>query len=81
MLSPLELIGIIILIIILIILLKPDTLVKFGRGLGELRREMKRGESIDEETIAIANKLGIRVEGKTREEILGEISEKLKSQG
>jgi sec-independent protein translocase protein TatA len=81
MLSPLELIGIIILIIILIILLKPDTLVKFGRGLGELRREMKRGESIDEETIAIANKLGIRVEGKTREEILEEISEKLKSQG
>jgi|YelNatPaOPRAMG01_1025707.scaffolds.fasta_scaffold189019_3 Sec-independent protein translocase protein TatA len=80
MLSPLELIGIIILIIILVILLKPDTLVKFGRGLGELRREMKSGESIDEETIAIANKLGIKVEGKTKEEILEEINKKLKSQ-
>lgn len=79
MLSPLELIGIIILIIILIILLKPDTLIKFGKGLGELRREMKRGESIDEETLTIANKLGISTEGKTKEEILEEINRKLKS--
>lgn len=79
MLSPLELIGIIILVIILIILLKPDTLVKFGKGLGELRREMKRGESIDEETLTIANKLGISTEGKTKEEILEEINRKLKS--
>ncbi len=81
MLSPIELIGIVILIIILIILLKPDTLVKLGRGFGELRREMKRGESIDEETLSIANKLGIKTEGKSKEEILEEINRKLKSQG
>lgn len=80
MLSPIELVGIVILVIILIILLKPDTLVKLGRGLGELRREMKCGESIDEETLSIANKFGIKTEGKSKEEILEEINRKLKSQ-
>lgn len=80
-LGPLELIGLLIFILFLILIFKPDVMVRFGRSLGELRREMRRGEAIDDETLALAERLGIKTGGKTKEEILREIREKLMVSG
>ncbi|GBC70320.1 hypothetical protein HRbin02_00084 [Candidatus Calditenuaceae archaeon HR02] len=44
MISPLEAFLIVVVIFLLIIFFKPDTILKFARSLGELRREMKKGE-------------------------------------
>ncbi len=44
MISPLEAFIIIVVIFLLIIFFKPDTVLRFARSLGELRREMKKGE-------------------------------------
>ncbi|MCS7145195.1 MAG: twin-arginine translocase TatA/TatE family subunit [Nitrososphaerota archaeon] len=49
MITPLEAILIIAVIFLLLIFFKPETIVKFARSLGELRREMKRGEKESEE--------------------------------
>jgi Sec-independent protein translocase protein TatA len=44
MISPLELLFILALIFLLILLFSPQRIIKLARSLGELRREMKRGE-------------------------------------
>jgi Sec-independent protein translocase protein TatA len=44
MISPLELLFILALIFLLILLFRPQRIIKLARSLGELRREMKRGE-------------------------------------
>jgi Sec-independent protein translocase protein TatA len=49
MISPLEAFLIIVVIFLLIIFFKPDTILKFARSLGELRKEMKKGEKEAEE--------------------------------
>ncbi|MEM0381956.1 MAG: twin-arginine translocase TatA/TatE family subunit [Nitrososphaerota archaeon] len=49
MISPLEAFLIILVIFILIIFFKPDAILKFAKSLGELRREMKKGEKEAEE--------------------------------
>ena len=76
--SPFELIGFLILILILIVIFKPDLIVRFGRSLGEVKKEFKKGE-LDEETRSLAARLGIDVSGKSREQVLAEIDKKLKS--
>ncbi|MEM0445502.1 MAG: hypothetical protein QXO86_05130 [Nitrososphaerota archaeon] len=44
MLTVLEAALIIIVIFVLIIFFKPDLILRFAKSLGELRREMKKGE-------------------------------------
>ncbi|MEM4591189.1 MAG: hypothetical protein QW555_05095 [Nitrososphaerota archaeon] len=44
MLTVLEAVLIIIVIFVLIIFFKPDLILRFAKSLGELRREMKKGE-------------------------------------
>lgn len=77
MLSPLELATLIVLIVVLVLIFKPDIMIRFARSLGELRREMKRGEEIGDETLKLANMLGIDHGGKSKEELLREIEERL----
>jgi|FaiFalDrversion3_1042247.scaffolds.fasta_scaffold94949_1 Sec-independent protein translocase protein TatA len=49
MISPLELLFILGLVFLLIIFFSPQRIVKLARSLGELRREMKRGEKEEQE--------------------------------
>jgi len=66
-------------IVVIIILLKPNIIVNFARGLGRMVKEFKTGSQQDErERIErIAKELGINPEGKSDEELLEEIKMKL----
>ncbi len=66
-------------IIILVILLKPNIIVNFARGIGKMVKEFKSGSQQDErERIEkIARELGINPEGKSNEELLEEIKTRL----
>ncbi len=66
-------------IIILVILLKPNIIVNFARGIGKMVKEFKSGSGQDErERIEkIARELGINPEGKSNEELLEEIKTRL----
>jgi sec-independent protein translocase protein TatA len=66
-------------VVILIILLKPNIIVNFARGLGRMVKEFKTGSQQDErERIEkIAKELGINPEGKSDEELLEEIKMRL----
>lgn len=44
MLTPFEALLIIVVIFVLVIFFKPDLVLRFARSIGELRREMKKGE-------------------------------------
>jgi len=69
------------LLILFIILLRPKIITEIGRGLGELVREFKRGESEEErKLVKIAEDLGIDPRGKSEEELLEEIRRKLFAQ-
>jgi len=66
-------------VVILIILLKPNIIVNFARGLGRMVKEFRAASHQDErERIEkIAKELGINPEGKSDEELLEEIKMKL----
>lgn len=66
-------------IIVLVILLKPNIIVNFARGIGKMVKEFKSGSQEDErERIEkIARELGINPEGKSNEELLEEIKTRL----
>jgi len=66
-------------VIIIIILLRPNMIISFARGLGRMVKEFKAGSQQDErERIEkIAKELGINTEGKSDEELLEEIKMKL----
>jgi len=69
------------LLILLIILLRPKVITEIGRGLGELVREFKRGESEEKrKLVKVAEDLGIDPRGKSDEELLEEIRRKLFAQ-
>ena len=69
------------LLILLIILLRPKIITEIGRGLGELVREFKRGESEERrKLVKVAEGLGIDPRGKSDEELLEEIRRKLFAQ-
>ncbi|MDJ0273834.1 MAG: hypothetical protein QXP81_05580 [Nitrososphaerota archaeon] len=78
MLSPLELVFIVAVIAFLWVLLKPDVIVKWARGLGRLAGEVRRGQEEDD-LIRVARELGIETEGKERGEILEEVERRLRS--
>ena len=70
-----------VLLILFIILLRPKIITEFGRGLGELVREFKRGESEEKrKLVKVAEDLGIDPRGKSDEELLEEIRRKLFAQ-
>ena len=70
------------LLILFIILLRPKIITEVGRGLGELVREFKRGESVEKKRklVKVAEDLGIDPRGKGDEELLEEIRRKLFAQ-
>jgi len=70
------------LLILFIILLRPKIITEVGRGLAELVREFKRGESEEEKRklVKVAEDLGIDPRGKSDEELLEEIRRKLFAQ-
>ena len=69
------------LLILFIILLRPKVITEIGRGLGELVREFKRGESEEKrKLVKVAEDLGIDPRGKSDEELLEEIRRKLFAQ-
>ena len=70
------------LLILFIILLRPKIITEVGRGLGELVREFKRGESEEEKRklVKVAEDLGIDPRGKSDEELIEEIRRKLFAQ-
>ncbi len=76
--SPLELLAIIAVIAFVWVFLKPDVVVRWGRSLGRLAAEVRRGEKEDE-LIRVARELGIETEGRSREEIEMEVERRLKS--
>jgi len=49
MISPLEALFILIVVLVLVIFFKPETVVRLAKSLGELRREMRKGERGSEE--------------------------------
>ena len=70
-----------VLLILFIILLRPKIITEIGRGLGELVREFKRGESEEKrKLVKVAEDLGIDPRGKSDEELLEEIRRKLFAQ-
>ena len=71
-----------VLLILFIILLRPKIITEIGRGLGELVREFKRGESKEEKRklVKVAEDLGIDPRGKSEKELLEEIRRKLFAQ-
>jgi len=70
-----------VLLILFIILLRPKIITEIGRGLGELVREFKRGESEERrKLVKVAEGLGIDPRGKSDEELLEEIRRKLFAQ-
>ena len=70
-----------VLLILFIILLRPKIITEIGRGLGELVREFKRGESGERrKLVKVAEDLGIDPRGKSDEELLEEIRRKLFAQ-
>ena len=71
-----------VLLILFIILLRPKVITEIGRGLGELVREFKRGESKEKKRkiVKVAEDLGIDPRGKSDEELLEEIRRKLFAQ-
>ena len=70
-----------VLLILFIILLRPKIITEIGRGLGELVREFKRGESEEKrKLVKVAEDLGIDPRGKSDEELLEEIRRKLIAQ-
>ena len=70
-----------VLLILFIILLRPKIITEIGRGLGELVREFKRGESEERrKLVKVAEDLGIDPRGKSDEELLEEIRRKLFAQ-
>ena len=70
-----------VLLILFIILLRPKIITEIGRGLGELVREFKRGESEEKrKLVKVAEDLGIDPRGKSHEELLEEIRRKLFAQ-
>jgi len=71
-----------VLLILFIILLRPKIITEIGRGLGELVREFKRGESKEKKKklVKVAEDLGIDPRGKSDEELLEEIRRKLFAQ-
>jgi len=78
MLTPVELITLVAVIAFIWILLKPDVIVRWGRSLGKLTAEVRRGEREDE-LIRVARELGIETEGRSREEIVEEVQRRLRS--
>jgi hypothetical protein len=80
MLSPLELLAIVAIVVLVWILLKPDVVVRWGRSLGRLVAEVRRGEEEDE-LIRVARELGIETEGRSRDEIAKEVERRLRSEG
>jgi hypothetical protein len=78
MLTPVELIALVAVIAFIWILLKPDVIVRWGRSLGKLAAEVRRGEREDE-LIRVARELGIETEGRSREEIVEEVQRRLRS--
>ena len=70
------------LLILFIILLRPKIVTEVGRGLAELVKEFKRGESEEEKRklVKVAEDLGIDPRGKGDEELLEEIKRKLFAQ-
>ena len=70
------------LLILFIILLRPKIITEVGRGLAELVREFKRGESEEKKRklVKVAEDLGIDPRGKSDEELLEEIRRKLFAQ-
>ena len=69
------------LLILFIILLRPKVITEIGRGLGELVREFKRGESEEKrKLVKVAEDLGIDPRGKSEKELLEEIRRKLFAQ-
>jgi len=71
-----------VLLILFIILLRPKIITEIGRGLGELVREFKHGESEEEKRklVKVAEDLGIDPRGKSEKELLEEIKRKLFAQ-
>ncbi len=80
MLSPLEVLAVVAVVALIWILLKPDVVVRWGRGLGRLVAEFKRGEEEDE-IVRVARELGIETEGRSRDEIAREVERRLRSSG
>jgi hypothetical protein len=78
MLTPVELIALVVVIAFIWILLKPDVIVRWGRSLGKLAAEVRSGEREDE-LIRVARELGIETEGRSREEIVEEVQRRLRS--
>jgi Sec-independent protein translocase protein TatA len=78
MLTPVELITLVAVVAFIWILLKPDVIVRWGRSLGRLAAEFRRGEREDE-LIRVARELGIETEGRSREEIVEEVERRLRS--
>jgi hypothetical protein len=78
MLTPVELIALVVVIAFIWILLKPDVIVRWGRSLGKLAAEVRSGEREDE-LIRVARELGIETEGRSREEIVEEVERRLRS--
>jgi sec-independent protein translocase protein TatA len=88
MISATEWIVIIILLIALLIF-GPSKIPELARAIGRARREYEKAlredvkeseekSSSEDKIFDLARKLGIKTEGKTRDEILSEIEEKLK---
>jgi len=70
-----------VLLILFIILLRPKIITEIGRGLGELVREFKRGESEEKrKLVKVAEDLGIDPREKSEKELLEEIKRKLFAQ-
>jgi|FaiFalDrversion2_1042247.scaffolds.fasta_scaffold17563_1 hypothetical protein len=80
MLTLVELITLVAVIAFIWVLLKPDVIVRWGRSLGRLAAEVRRGEKEDE-LIRVARELGIETEGRSREEVVREVERRLRSGG
>ena len=80
MLTLVELITLVAVIAFIWVLLKPDVIVRWGRSLGRLAAEVRRGEKGDE-LIRVARELGIETEGRSREEVVREVERRLRSGG
>ncbi|MER3601603.1 MAG: twin-arginine translocase TatA/TatE family subunit [Nitrososphaerota archaeon] len=67
-------------IVIALLLWGPTKLPELARALGRARREYQKASQEEEEDklLQLAKSLGIATEGKTREQIAQEVSERLK---
>lgn len=75
--------ALVILALVMLLIFAPSKLPQLARAIGQSIKEIKKAtreveeEVVDEKLLKIARELGIETEGKSREEIIGEVMEKL----